>query len=144
MTKKIKLSPEINKLLDEAYSLCREKKYDEGISLLKQICQQAPKVPFSYGQLGKIAWEQGKLPEANLYFRETVALIPDSSLASLCVFHTFWEMNEYEFALKEIKRYQKAGGKCEDYDKIIKSLIEKNIIDEDLNLLRNPESKFDT
>lgn len=140
MTKKIKLKSEFKEMFNKALSLRDEKKYAEATYLLEKIIAQSPdEVPVVYGHLGEIAWRQGELKVANRYFRKTTLLIPESSLASLGVFHTFWEMKEYESALKEITRYRNAGGKCEDYDNIVKSLKEKKIIDEGLNLLQKPD-----
>ncbi|MBC8378519.1 MAG: tetratricopeptide repeat protein [Planctomycetes bacterium] len=142
MTDKIKLEPEIKKLFDEALALVRKGECEEAIRLLKQIIHRAPDVPFSYGQLRKIAWDQGKLQEANDYFREVTELLPDSSLASLCVFHTFWNMGEYESALREIVRFQKTGRECEDYTNIVRGLQEQEIIDKDFALLKDPTDYY--
>ncbi|HML75539.1 MAG TPA: hypothetical protein PKB02_13700 [Anaerohalosphaeraceae bacterium] len=135
MTEKVKLKSPIKKLLKKAFSLCKDNKYEEAVGLLKQIIKQAPEVPFSYGHLAAIAWRQGKLKEANRYFRKTTTLIPESSLASLGVFHTYWKMEQYKKALNEIKRHKKAGGKCKDYDAILAGLKKKKIIDDKMNLL---------
>ena len=144
MTDNIKLEPKIKKMFDEALELRDKKEYENAAHLLKQIVKQAPEVPFCYGHLGEIAWRQGKLQEANLYFRKTTKLLPKSSLASLGVFHTLWEMRKYESALREIERFEKEGGKCEDYCNIVAGLIKGRVIDKDYVLLQEPTSPINT
>ena len=122
-------------LFNKALILRDKGEYEEAIDLLHKIILEHPDFSFAYGHLGEILWKQGNLQEANHYFLKASELMPESSLASLCVFHTLWEMEKYEPALLEIKRFKKIGRKSKDYEEIISGLIKKKMIDENLNLI---------
>lgn len=132
---KEKFKPEFYEMLDRALALRNEKRYDEAVDVLQEIIKCCPDFPYAYGHLGDVFWRQEKLQEANHYFQETTRLLPKSQLASLGVFHTFWNMDMFQLALNEIKRFKEAGGKCKDYEEIVAELIEKQMIDENLNLI---------
>lgn len=83
------------------------------------------------------------MQEANDCFRKITESIPESSFASLCVFHTHWKMGEYESALREIRRFQQTGKESEDYNNIISGLQEQGIIEENINLLEDPSVYYE-
>lgn len=135
MNKKSKFRPELKKLYNDALALYKDGKHEQAVNLFEQITNQAPNIPHSFFQLGTIAWDHEQLKKAYQYFVKASKLLPESSLASLCVFHVLWELEEYESALNELKRFRNTGVKCKDYDDIIAGLIKDKFIDENLSLL---------
>jgi len=132
--KAIQIDPETAKLYDTALSL-RDTDLQQACEILHAIISQHPDFAPAYAHLGEVLWRQDKTEEASCYFRMATELLPHSSLASLGLFHTLWEMKEYQAALEEIKRFWKSGGKCWDYDDIVAGLRQKGIADENLDLL---------
>ncbi len=121
--------------LQKAFDLIKSKKFEEAEKVLYELIDEYPDFPPGYGHLAEVLWEQGKIEQANFYFKIVTEMIPHSKLGSLGVFHTYWEMEDYQSALDEIKRFKEAGGKCKDYEEIIDELKTKKMIDDNLNWL---------
>jgi tetratricopeptide (TPR) repeat protein len=136
--KKLQSDPEYKALFNEACALIDMHEYNEAISLFRQLTERWPEQPHAYALLGAMMEEQGKLEEANRCFRKAAALLEDSSLATQCVFHSYWRMKKFEYALDELRRFAKTGGKCNAYVEIISELKERCIMDDHFNLLREP------
>jgi tetratricopeptide (TPR) repeat protein len=62
------------------------------------------------------------LPNALKYAKKTVNLNPKNESASLCLFHSLFDLNRKTEAENEIRRYIKAGGQIKKY----KVLFEEN------------------
>jgi tetratricopeptide (TPR) repeat protein len=120
----------------EAVRLHEQKKYEDAVNMLFDLVNEFPNFAIGYGHLASALRELGRFDEASRYAKITVEMLPKSKLASLILFHTFWDMAEFQLALNEIKRFKSMKCKLKDYDGIICELREKNLIDDALNWLQ--------
>ncbi len=134
---KKKINNKLEEKFNKALSLRDQNDLEKSSEILNELIAEYPDFPLAYGHLAEIFWRQGKIEQAGFYFRIVTEMIPQSKLASLGLFHMLWKMEDYQAALNEIKRFTKAGYKCQDYDEILEELKAKNMVDDDLNWLEN-------
>jgi tetratricopeptide (TPR) repeat protein len=111
------------------------KKIEEALNILFDLVDKFPGFQLGYLYLCDGLRDIGRLDEASRYAKIAVEILPKSKMASLLLFHTFWDMEEYQFALDEIKRFKSIKGKLKDYDEIISELLQEKLIDDELNWL---------
>lgn len=54
------------------------------------------------------------------YAKKSVTLSPKSEMASLCLFHTLWDLNRQDEAKNEIRRFIQSGGNINKYNILFK------------------------
>ena len=127
LSKTLRDDPEMAKTLQHAIDLNRDGRSAEAARVLEKVVEHNPTHPAPWWYLGGIYRVELKRPlEALACYQKAVEAGPKSERASLGLFHTLWELDRFDDALEEIKRFQLlTNWSCEDYLKIMDEIKEK-------------------
>jgi len=116
-------------LLAKAIDLKDRGQFSEAAVLLTETVKQFPKSASAHGLLGAIYYSSLRQPkEAIPFLKRAVRLSPKSEMASLGLFHSYWNTDQQVEALEEMKRFQ-AVSHSQDYDEILAEIMAKGIVD---------------
>ena len=96
---------ELEQRFNEAVTLRLDGKLQESLQQFQQLANEYPHFASTFGMMGDIFWELGKLEEAINCFRIVVQLTPQSELGSLGLFHVLLEAKYVNEAFAEMKRF---------------------------------------
>jgi tetratricopeptide (TPR) repeat protein len=123
----VKENPELDRLFADGIRLKRARKPAEAIVPLEKAASQFPDAAPLLWYLGSVYLHDLKEPAKALpHFRRAVELTPKSERASKGVFHSLWNLDRFDEALEEIKRYQLlTDGKSQEYSEIVAEINAK-------------------
>lgn len=75
------------------------------VKLLESLLREFPKEPSVHLYLAWYQRESGRYAEAIEHAKQAVQELPQSSRASLVLFHTLWKAERKEEAIEEIRRF---------------------------------------
>ena len=99
----------LDRSFKDALQARSEGRLDEAIELFRLALQQCVSEEHTLqaainGMLGNVERKRGNLPEAEAYSRTATRLLPSSQLASVGMFHAFWDQGKHLEALEEVVR----------------------------------------
>jgi tetratricopeptide (TPR) repeat protein len=98
-----------------------EERYEDALSLLRELNARNPESAVVLAKLGEVYWELQNLPIAIDCFRAATKHSPSSETVSLGLFHCLWENEQRIEALDEAKRFFHVADSA-DYRKIVREL----------------------
>ena len=124
-----------NKLFQQAHKLEDEGLWEDALKIRVDLVTSFPKSKTLTLTLANTLKEVGRLDDAEKYYQKAIELDPTSELASLHLFHFYWDdenkrwkkeqrLDQRDKAFDEIRRFQSISH-CEDYVEIIRELNEK-------------------
>ncbi|MBL4617920.1 MAG: tetratricopeptide repeat protein [Robiginitomaculum sp.] len=102
----------------------------EALKLRKLLASNFPKVKIFLLTLAKSLKNLSQLDEAEKYYKRTVKIAPKWELASLQLFHFYWDnenilgVDRKDDAFDEIRRFQSISH-CDDYVEIVREINAK-------------------
>jgi predicted Zn-dependent protease len=112
---------ETESLINEAFDLRQYKKYEEALNILMPLQKKYKSDSRITGTIATFFYELNDYKSSLKYFKKTTILNPASELASLGLFHSLIEMNNFDKAIDELKRYSN-NNKIKLYKITIKEL----------------------
>lgn len=123
---------EADKLFRKASQLEEAGNPEDALAIRKQLAGEFPNSKLLILTLAKSLQNLGNLIEAEKYFKRAVKVAPKWELASLQLFHfyfdnkgTRWQIDRTDEAFDEMHRFQSISH-CEDYVKIVREINEKH------------------
>jgi len=111
----------IEQPFNEALKLRSDGKLKTAYKILSRLAKENPTIGEIAFMTGSVCWELGHLDESIDRFRKATVLSPDSEIASIGLFHTLWEAEEYDAAFLEMKRFISTH-KSEKYRSLLKEM----------------------
>jgi len=113
---------DIMKVLGEARQLSEAGKNSEAQKLLHKVLAVDPDNQLAHLMLGGAYFCEDKFTEAEVIFKNLVALAPGVGKFSIALFNTQWKLGHHEESIAEIRRFLAAADK-ESEKQIIEEYI---------------------
>lgn len=123
-------------VLKKTIVLTNKGQFKEAIRVLGPLLKKYPESSLVSFVAAKFYYESGKYYSSSKYFKRLVLLKPDSEIASLGLFHSYFELGKIALGLKEITRFCKRNNpklyrttikelneNIDDFSKIEKKMI---------------------
>lgn len=116
-----KMTEEDKQQFEAALRLRQKGKRQQALRMLLPLQVDYPNSGPLHGMIGTIFFELKSYSHAAAAFRRTTELSTKSSVASLGLFHSLWELNQQEEAISELKRFMRVAESAE-YEEIAAEL----------------------
>ncbi len=125
------MTTDILEVLAEARQLSEAGKNSEAQKLLHEVLVVDPNNQLAHLMLGGAYFCEDRFTEAEVIFKNLVALAPDIGKFSIALFNTQWKLGRHEESIAEIRRFLAVADKesekqiIEEYIQIIKEFANK-------------------
>ena len=110
---------------NEGIRLKNEGRMQDAEEIFLDLARRRP-LGSTFGMLGHVQQELGKLAEAAASYRRSTECSPGSELASISLFHALLELGELDAAFAEMLRFRRRGPSPE-YDLLIREVMEEDV-----------------
>lgn len=100
-----KISDDDKTIIERFFFLKENQKFDEAIELLEPFIKKYPEEYKLFFLLGSTFYQINSYKKSIIFLKKAISLNPSHSLASLTLIHSLGQLNKWNTAINELRRF---------------------------------------